>query len=68
MTYLYVLSMPTNTKQQLCIKPTGFLVVFFLIDTQFSNWSTLGIIDCSLYLRTSTEKLCMYKRYIDKSK
>ena len=25
-TYLYVLSMPTNTKQQLCIKPTGFLV------------------------------------------
>ena len=26
-TYLYVLSMPTNTKQQLCIKPTGFLVL-----------------------------------------
>ena len=25
-TYLYVLSIPTNTKQQLCIKPTGFLV------------------------------------------
>ena len=25
-TYLYVLSMPTKTKQQLCIKPTGFLV------------------------------------------
>ena len=23
-----MLSMPTNTKQQLCIKPTGFLVVF----------------------------------------
>ena len=22
-----MLSMPTNTKQQLCIKPTGFLVV-----------------------------------------
>ena len=29
MTYLYVLSMPTNTKQQLCIKPTGFLVKIF---------------------------------------
>ena len=27
-TYLYMLSMPTNTKQQLCIKPTGFLVYF----------------------------------------
>ena len=26
-TYLYVFSMPTNTKQQLCIKPTGFLVI-----------------------------------------
>ena len=30
-TYLYVLSMPTNTKQQLCIKPTGFLVIFVSI-------------------------------------
>ena len=41
MTYLYVLSMPTNTKQQLCIKPTGFLVIingklgenYFIIDS-----------------------------------
>ena len=26
--------MPTNTKQQLCIKPTGFLVDIFVGDVQ----------------------------------
>ena len=34
---LYVLSMPTNTKQQLCIKPTGFLVVH-VSNLQLNLW------------------------------
>ena len=38
---IYVLSMPTNTKQQLCIKPTGFLVV---LETLKFEWQ------CSQYL------------------
>ena len=37
--------MPTNTKQQLCIKPTGFLVYIF---GQFSNFINCGLIDNDL--------------------
>ena len=35
--------MPTNTKQQLCIKPTGFLVVFGLGDKDVARNSNPGI-------------------------
>ena len=38
--------MPTNTKQQLCIKPTGFLVIFFVNRFVFLYSFTIIIIKC----------------------
>ena len=58
-----MITMPTNTKQQLCIKPTGFLVILPIV-TQLTPEVLIQISPlCSGFETTSTSNMWLRMKY-----